>query len=171
MKGMNNRCLLFIVIIAFSFSINKKADYSVYIFLHDACLISQFYTLTLDSLHQEFESDNIEFIGVFPNASSKQSDIEYFQEKYQLTFKMIKDEEQLITKRLGAKVTPEVFVVNNKTDDIVYQGRIDNSYFRVGKRRTVTTTSELKDVLSALKNNQKVLTENQIAIGCFIQEL
>lgn len=157
--------------ISFSFNINDKQDYSVYIFLHDACLISQFYTLTLDTLDREYSSEEIEFIGVFPNESSEEQDIKMFKDKYKLGFQMIKDEGQVITKRLGALVTPEVFVVNNKNDEVLYKGRIDNSYFRVGKRRTVRTSSELKDVLEALKYDREIKTQNEIAIGCFIQEL
>lgn len=150
---------------------DESAQYEVYLFLHDECLISQFYTLTLDSIHSEFAGDDIKFIGVFPNEISSEEDITSFKEKYSLDFEMIKDEGQVITKRLGATLTPEVFVIDLEADKVIYQGRIDDAYFRVGKRRTVKTSSELYDVLYALKNNKEVTTKNQPSIGCFIQGL
>ena len=149
----------------------EKPSFEVFIFLHDECLITQYYTLTLDSLYQEFSSDNIKFVGVFPNEITSQDDIEEFKNKYGLQFEMVKDEHQEITKKLGATLTPEVFVVNQESKEIIYKGRIDDSYFRVGKRRTVTTTSELEDVLNSIKEGEEITTESVTSIGCFIQRI
>lgn len=69
---------------------------------------------------------------------------------------------------LGASVTPEVVVFNESKEKILYKGRIDDSYARVGKRKRVTSTSELKEVLEAIKNDQPIQVSNTTAVGCFI---
>jgi len=146
-------------------------EYQVFIFLSDECLISQYYVQTLDSLHEQYSSEEIQFLGVFPNASTSQNDIDSFKLKYGIPFLMVKDDTQSITKRWGAKVTPEVVVVELSSEEVIYQGRIDDAYFRVGKKRTIKTTSELEDVLLSITSKTPVTVENQLAIGCFIQGL
>ena len=149
----------------------QKDEIKVYIFLHETCRISQFYTPTLKALHQEYGSESIVFEGIFPNPNTTTEAIEAFQEKYELPFDMVVDQNQTITKELGATVTPEAIVYNVSKAEVLYKGRIDDSYFRVGKRRQVTTTSELKDVLEALENGDSVRVESKEAIGCFIKIL
>jgi len=162
-----------IAILWMSISSDKldKEQYTAYIFLHESCLISQFYSIHLNELEENFDKENIHFVGVFPNASTKLAAIDEFKKTYKLEFEMIKDEDQTLTKKLGAQVTPEVIVVRDSDGEKIYQGRIDDSYYRVGKRRTVKTTSELQDVLQALQNEKDVNTEWKEAIGCFIQFL
>ena len=72
------------------------------------------------------------------------------------------------TSKYGATVTPEVVLVDDK-GTVRYQGRIDNSYARVGKRRTRTTSSELKDALKAVTSGKPVKTPAVPAIGCIIE--
>ena len=163
---------IYSIVILFSLfihSLSGQQKYDVFIFLHDECLISQYYTLTLNDLHKEYASKNIRFVGIFPNKISSKEDITSFRNKYNLKFDLIKDVDFLLTNKLGATVTPEVFVMEVDSEEIIYKGRIDNSYFRVGKRRTITSSSELEDVLVALKNDEEVLVENTSSVGCIIQ--
>ena len=143
----------------------------VFIFIHESCRISQFYTLTLKELHQEYADENIRFTGVFPSPSTKERAMQEFKEKYDLPFSLYFDEGQKITNKMGASLTPEVVVYDKEQEKILYRGRIDNSYYRVGKRRNVTTSFELLTVLKKLKEGKPVDIENQPAIGCFIQKI
>jgi len=142
---------------------------TVYIFLHEACIISQHYTLNLKEYHATYASDHLVFKGIFPNAHTDEMDMLIFRGKYELPFDMVKDEQQALTKKFDAQITPEVVVYNESQEKILYKGRIDDTYFRVGKKRRVTTTSELKDVLEAIVNNQPIITASTEAIGCFIK--
>ncbi|MFT4661232.1 MAG: peroxiredoxin [Patiriisocius sp.] len=149
---------------------NKQKDsITVYIFLLESCRISQFYTLKLKELHKEFGSNNLVFKGVFPNPDTKIITLESFRKKYDLSFDMVIDHNQVITKKLGATVTPEAIVYNEDEEEILYKGRIDDSYFRVGKRKQVSITNELKNVLAAVCSGEQVEVEWQAAIGCIIQ--
>ena len=140
---------------------------SVYLFLHDECVISQNYTALLNRLHGEY-GEEIAFVGLFPNFSSKPDKIEAFRQKYHITFPLKTDYYKTITKAMGATVTPEVVIYDHTTGQKLYQGRIDDTYFRVGKRRTVTTTSELEDALRAIRAGEQVPVSETDAVGCFI---
>ena len=141
----------------------------VYIFLEEDCRISQFYTNSLNNLHRQFANEHITFTGVFPSPTTKKNDIEGFKEKYKIPFDLVFDDQQVLTKKFGATITPEVVVYQPEQEKVIYKGRIDNSYFRVGKRRNVVTTNELKHVLSCIKNNRPVKISWKEAIGCYIK--
>ena len=140
----------------------------VYIFLLEDCVISQNYTLALKQLYEEYSSDQISFTGLFPNKFSHPKKIAEFKEKYAIPFVLKIDFEKEWAKKMEAKVTPTVAVWNKTKDEILYRGRIDNSYYQIGKRRTVTTTSELADALKAIVDGEEIEVKETKAIGCFI---
>ena len=162
-------CIAILSFILFSgFVIPEKDKVLVYIFLGEQCVISQNYSLQLKELHQQFASENIEFSGYFPNPNTTAAKVSAFQEKYQIPFTLHIDHGQLKMNEFGVTVTPEVVVYQPLTRKIFYQGRIDNTYFEVGKRRRVTTNFELKEVLESIQNDRPVLTKRTEAVGCFI---
>ncbi|MGH7453690.1 MAG: redoxin domain-containing protein [bacterium] len=146
----------------------SKADFTVYIFLMEDCKICQSYTPTLKALYQTYAPDGFDFIGVFPNASSRQESILSFQKTYALPFPVKLDIDNKISRVLGARLTPEVFVVDKASNKVLYRGRIDNAFFKLGQRRSVITTHELQDALAALKRKQPVAVAKTEAVGCFI---
>ena len=161
--------LAFILFIGTTLSAKNTSDtISVYIFLHEEYVISQYYTLSLKELHAQYANDAIQFIGLFPNFSSKKDKIQAFKEKYELPFALKTDYFKTKTQLFDAQVTPEVVVYNENKKVILYQGRIDNTYFRVGKKRTITTTSDLADALEAIVTQQPITVANTQPIGCFI---
>ena len=151
-------------------TIPKTDSISVYIFLDETCVISQYYTLSLKALNQEFGKEHLQFIGLFPNFSSKPAKIKTFKKKYKIPFELKTDYYHSKVKQLGAEVTPEVVVYNETSESILYKGRIDNTYFRIGKRRNVTTTHDLKAALVAIRDNQPIPNKSVLAVGCFIHE-
>ena len=181
---MSKRSTIYIVLafLLFSFTIQAQRNnettrnisrqiqdsITVYIFLHESCVISQYYTLPLRELQEEYANENVQFIGLFPNFSSKPNKMETFKEKYQIPFELKTDYYHRKKEEFEATVTPEVVVYNESKGQLIYRGRIDDAYARVGKRKRVTTTSELKDVLESIRNNQPIMVSNTQAIGCFI---
>ena len=123
------------------------------------------------ALHEKYSNEKVTFIGLFPNPSSNETKISAFKEDYQLAFELKVDGMQQMMDRFGVRVTPEVVVFNDEKEEVIYQGRIDNMFFRVGKRRTVTTTSELEDVLESIKNDSIKEFSKTDAVGCFITPL
>ncbi len=145
-----------------------RADFAVYIFLSEDCPISQSYTLVLKELHQNYAKAGFDFIGIFPNASSTQESMLSFQRNFALPFPVKLDNANKISRSLGARLTPEVFVVDKASNKVLYQGRIDNAFFKLGQRRSVITTHELQEALEALKRKQPIAIAKTEAVGCFI---
>ena len=160
-------CLFSIQLIAYSIR-DIQDSITVYIFLHESCLISQYYTLPLREMHEEYASETLQFVGLFPNNSSLPDSIQAFKESFDIPFELSTDYDHTKKKAFGATITPEVVVYNESQQKILYKGRIDNTYARVGQRRQVTSTSELKDVLEALRTHIPIQVEETQAVGCFI---
>ena len=146
----------------------EKDKLSVYIFLSETCPISQFYTITLKDLYREFDSDNLAFKGIFPNAESTVESVAEFKKTYDLPFELMLDTDQKLAKELKATVTPEVIIKNDVTGEILYQGRIDEAYYQVGKKRAFVRDHDLRDALSRIQNNQPVKKPKTDAVGCII---
>ena len=126
---------LFLLLALFSFTPPQRSI-EVYVFMGEECIISQYYTLTLKQLWKDYADESIHFKGLFPNPSSCPKKIRAFQEKYELPFSLSLDLQQEQMHRFGVKVTPEVVVFDKGQSKILYQGRIDNTYFRIGRGGT-----------------------------------
>ena len=70
---------------------------------------------------------------------------------------------------MGATVTPEVAVWDHRTNRLIYRGRIDDSYVRVGKRKFHPKSHDLKNIIDLwlIKQTPDTLVQTQ-AVGCFI---
>lgn len=145
-----------------------EPQYRVYVFLSEQCVISQSYALELRELHTEFAGAEIAFIGVFSNPASHPQKMATFKEAYQFPFEFIHDRQQTIKDQFGVAYTPEVVVFDTKEEAVLYQGRIDNTFYRVGRRRRVTTTSELADALTAIREKEPICTTSTPTVGCVI---
>ncbi|KAA9332239.1 redoxin family protein [Hymenobacter busanensis] len=141
---------------------------TVYVFLAETCPISQSCTLTLRELHRQYAARGVRFVGVFPDEQTRPADVILFRKTYQVPFELKLDAGQQLTRRWGARITPEVVVVAADGRTVAYQGRIDNAYAALGQRRTVVTTHELADALAAVVAGKAVAQPRTEAVGCFI---
>ena len=142
---------------------------TVYVFLHDDCLISQFYTLELTRLYETYHTQKVGFVGYFPNSSSTSEQIAAFGNDYKIAFPLLPDYAKDLTHKFGITVTPEVAVWDHRSDQLIYRGRIDDSYVRVGKRKIHPQSRDLENIITSwlMGENQETLVQTQ-AIGCFI---
>ncbi len=140
---------------------------TVFIFLSETCPICQSYTLPLKELYSIYKNKGIRFIGVFPNYYVTQKDIEEFRKTYKIPFELQLDKDTVLTKKFNAGITPEVFVENDK-GQLVYSGRIDDSFYAIGKRRKVVTTHELADAIAELVSGKTIRVPKTQAVGCII---
>ena len=142
---------------------------SVYVFLADECVISQFFTLELTRLHHAYRSQRVGFIGYFPNAASTTEKIDGFAEKFGIDFPLLQDHTKTWTRKFGITVTPEVAVYDHRDERLLYRGRIDDSYVRVGKRKLHPQHHDLEEIIDQWLLNQSPpdMVKTQ-AIGCFI---
>ena len=149
---------------------NSSSDsLTVYIFLEDECLISQYYTNELTRLYDQYGKQHVGFVGYFPSATTGPEEIALFADKFKLAFTLLPDHDFSWCRKFGITITPEVAVMDHRTDMVIYKGRIDDSYVRVGKRKLHTQKHDLEEMIKAWELNQTTgsLVETE-AIGCFI---
>lgn len=144
---------------------NKKA--TVYIFLSETCPICQSYTVSLRELNKKYYSKGVEFVGIFPNYDADMDSINLFKKKYRVPFELRIDKKGELAKHFSASITPEVFVENIK-GQLLYSGRIDDSFYEVGKRRQVISSFDLDKALSSIVKGEKIETPKTQAVGCII---
>ncbi len=142
-------------------------DTTVYVFLSENCPICQSYTLTLKQLDTKYKSKHIRIIGVFPNYYSTQETIDEFKKKYAIPFDLVIDKKGELTKHFKASITPEVFV-ESPAKKLLYSGRIDDSFYALGKRRQVITSTELADAIEEIVSGKPIKITKTQAVGCII---
>jgi len=144
---------------------------TVYVFLLETCPICQSITLELKSMYAKFQAKGIAFIGIFPNASmSNNASIAEFKKKYTIPFELKIDNKQKLTKQFAATVTPTVVVVRNVNQQILYQGKINDSFEAIGKRRQVITAHYLNSALEHILQNKPANPAETKPVGCFISK-
>ncbi len=144
----------------------RKFNSSVFVFLLPDCPACENYTLTLNSLSKKYAASGVQFYGVFPQFI-KPGEIENFRTAYKINFPLLIDYNKELMISLDAHVAPSAFVLNDNTV-LLYQGRIDDWMYAVGKKRTVISHHELEDALDAITSQKKVRVGKTQAVGCLI---
>ena len=139
----------------------------VLLFLAPLCPICQNMSFDLRQIEADFGEAPIEFIGLFPNASTTEDQIRVFKETYGLEMDMTLDTANW-AEALGARWTPEVFVLD-ASDAVVYRGRINDRYFAPGKRRPKTRKRDLDAALRSCLAGDAVKVPVTDAVGCPIE--
>lgn len=140
----------------------------VYFFLLEDCKITQAYTQTMNTMYAQYNSETVRFVALFPNSLSNEETIAEFNAKYHLNLPLQVDASADIAESFGVTVTPEVILYNRNKDEVLYKGRIDNMFERIGKKRRVITEHNLEDAIKAAMNGQSVSNKETTAIGCFL---
>ena len=146
-----------------------SAAWKVILFLAPLCPICQNMTLEMRMLEAEFADAPVEFVGVFPNASTQADQVLAFGQTYGLGMPLTVDTANWAG-RLDARWTPEVFVLDDR-DSVVYRGRLNDRYFAPGKRRNRARNRDLRQALLELLDGRTVSTPVTDAVGCPIEGL
>lgn len=165
--------IIFILLVAVHFQGVKAQEYSdsisVNFFLLDECRISQSISGEINFVTNQFNQDSFYFVAYFPNTSSTEEKIKSFLKDYKIDTPFFTDYDKTKSQFYGATIAPEVVVYDEKNQQLLYRGRIDNSFEKVGFRRQVVTTRDLRDVLIAILNQEEIKQKETKAIGCYIQ--
>ena len=143
--------------------------WKVVVFLAPLCPICQDYTYFLNALHHEWTAAEspVELVGVFPEGSASQEDIEGFADTYGVTWPLQLDREDVAVD-LDARWTPEVFVLDS-VGRVHYRGRVNDLYVSLGKHRPKPKRHDLRDAVAALLAGQTPRDSLTQAIGCPIE--
>ena len=160
-----SRIILLVAMLQFVLTVGY-GQLKVAFFLSPTCTICRFYALEMRSLSEDYGNKGVDFVGYAVGPLLNDSIVEAFRKEYQIPFPIEHDD--VMHRRLNATVTPEVFVIHN--DLVMYHGRIDDSFVRVGKRRAHVKNRELRNALDHILQGGLVDVNYVPAVGCIIEK-
>ncbi|MBX7051290.1 MAG: redoxin domain-containing protein [Flavobacteriales bacterium] len=146
----------------------SSEQYEIIFFLSPTCPICKYYCKYMRELPEQLDPHKFNCKALIPGGEFDQEEIDDFKKKYKLPFEVEKD----LTKRhlsLNATITPEVFVINER-GEVLYHGRIDDSYLRIGKKRTIIKEHNLDNALTEINAGMPVTVPFVPAVGCIIEK-
>jgi peroxiredoxin len=135
-------------------------------FLGTECPLAKLYGGRLAELQQKYAARSVQFVGVDSNRQDSLSDLAAYARACKVDFPIFKDLNNKLADRLGARRTPEVFVLD-RGRAIRYHGRIDDQ-FGVGFVRKSASTHELQSALDEILAGKSVTQTASPAVGCLI---
>ncbi len=140
------------------------------VFYSTECPISNSYSPTLSTLMDAFPAKSVKWIGVCVDPDLSDSDAQTHARDFHLKLQIVRDRKGTLARKLGAKVTPEAFVID--TDGKVrYHGRIDDQFVARRQRNAVASHADLKDAITAVLSGKEVTAPVVAAVGCPLPEV
>jgi peroxiredoxin len=143
---------------------DKKAF--VIIFVGTECPLANLYFPTLAEMQKKYAKQGVQFLAINSNDQDTMPEVVIHARERQLPFPVLKDADQKAADALGAKRTPETFLLDSKYI-IRYRGRIDDQYGYT-YRRAAPTRTELKDAIEELLAGKPITTPVTECRGCLI---
>jgi len=126
------------------------------------------YSQPLADLYAATKDRGVSIVGICPRDEGDAAAIAKKAKEYRLPFAVLRDPDLKATAALGAKVTPEVVVLDAK-HVVRYRGRIDDAYSARLKKSQKITREDLKLALDAIVAGKSVAVAETEAIGCAIR--
>ena len=150
---------------------HSLADYRedslvVIAFLGTECPLAKLYGLRLAQLASEYELRGVAFLGVNSNTQDSNTELAAYARRHKINFPLLKDLGNRLADELGARRTPEVFVLDQERV-VRYWGRIDDQY-GVGYIRQNPTRHDLRSALDELLAGKSVSQPVAESVGCLI---
>jgi peroxiredoxin len=142
---------------------NRKAV--VLFFIGTECPVSNGYAPEYVRLAKEFADRGIRFYGIHPDPDVTAATAAKHAADYHLTFAVLLDPAQAVTKQAGVKVVPQAVAVS-AAGHVFYRGRIDDRYSSDGKRRDEPLSRDLHAVLAAVAAGKTPAFTETKAFGC-----
>ena len=126
---------------------------TVLVFYSTECPISNSYSPTFKSLVESFPGDKVKWIGVCVDPDLSDQEVKAHSRDFSLKFPVARDRQGSLARKLGAKMTPEAFVIDSD-GRVRYHGRIDDQFAARQKRNVNPTENDLKDALARSPERQ-----------------
>jgi peroxiredoxin len=139
------------------------------VFYSTECPISNSYSPTLSALVDSFPARSVKWLGVCVDPDLSDTEVKAHAHDFGLKFPVVRDRQGTFARKIGAKVTPEAFVIDD-LGRVRYHGRIDDQFAARRQRNANPLGSELKDALAAVLSEKEVGTPYVEAVGCPLPE-
>jgi peroxiredoxin len=137
------------------------------IFVATDCPYSNAFNGIMASLAEEYQAKGVSLVGINSNKTEPREAVRKHAEENGLSFAVLKDDGNVVADRLGAQVTPEVFLLDS---DLVlqYHGTIGNSKQPTVKKEEARA-DDVRPALEAVVNGGEVAVRETKAFGCTIK--
>jgi peroxiredoxin len=139
------------------------------IFIATRCPYSNAFNHVMANLAHEYGSRGVAFIGINANKSEPVAEVAEHARAHGLDFLILKDEGNQIADRLGASVTPEVFLLDSHWT-LHYHGALGNSH-QPTTNADKATDDEVRPALDAVLAGKPVSVTETKAFGCSIKRV
>jgi peroxiredoxin/mono/diheme cytochrome c family protein len=151
---------------AFRLADHAEADVVVLAFTGTECPLAKLYAPRLVELAGQYAGDRVLFVAINSNVQDSVTELAHYARIHEIEFPVLKDVGNEIADKLGARRTPEVFVLDRQRH-VRYAGCIDDQY-DIGIKRESPEHAYLKDAIDAILAGQEVATPSTNAVGCVI---
>ena len=117
-------------------------------------------------LYNKYHDKNIAVLGINSNKAEDIEECKAHAEEHGFKFPVLKDEKNVIADMFEASHTPEVYVLNSKTFEVLYHGRIDDS-----RDESNIESKDLANALDELLAGKKISVTTTKAFGCSIKRI
>ncbi len=135
----------------------------VLMFVGTQCPTSNAYSGRLNELYADYGPRHVTFIAINSNDSEDLADMKKSAAEKGFRFPMLKDQGNVVADKLGATVTPEIYLLNPGFE-VLYHGRIDDS-----GREARVTSKDLRNALEEMLSGKAVSVPSTKAFGCTIK--
>ncbi len=137
----------------------------VIVFVSSTCPVANASAPALAALALESEPRGVAFYEVYVDPALEPDEARLHFAAHDLPGVGLLDPHQRLASALDARATPEAFVFD-ATGEPLYRGRIDDLFWRPGRRRRAPTTRELGDAIeAALASHRPAVTRTEV-VGC-----
>ena len=131
------------------------------------CPVSNFFAPETERIHVGYGGRDVDFYLVFADGDTTREALRGHLEEFGYTMPALLDFDHVLVEYTGATVTPEAVVLSPE-GELLYRGRIDDTYVDFGKRRAAPTRHDLREALDAILAGRRPPAARTEAIGCFI---
>jgi peroxiredoxin len=137
------------------------------IFIATRCPYSNAFTHVMANLAREYEGRGVAFIGINANKTEPSAEVADHARAHGLDFLILKDERNQIADRMGASVTPEVFLLDSDWT-LRYHGALGNSH-QPSTNPDKATDDEIRPAIDSVLAGKPVSAAETKAFGCSIK--
>jgi peroxiredoxin len=158
-KGLDGRS------VSLSDFASKKAV--VVVVIGTECPVSNLHIVTLAEMHNKYADKGVQFLAINSNDHDSFEEVIAHAKERKIPFPVLKDDDHSAVDALGARRTPEAFLLDS-AGTIRYHGRVDDQY-GIRYRRASPTKTELKDAIEELLAGKSIsVAESDASQGCLI---
>jgi thiol-disulfide isomerase/thioredoxin len=140
---------------------------TVLVFIATDCPVSNSYVPEINRIYEKYAPEEIAMFVVYVDHGVPHEAMQKHRRDFSLKPPALSDESHALARGVGATITPEAAVLA-PGGELLYRGRIDDTYVALGRRRDQPTQRDLRDSLDAVLSGRPILNHTTQAVGCFI---